>query len=138
MTAKEYLERMKTIKYQIKVKKHELKDLRDDIDTLKAPLLTEKVKGGKGSSFTNSIEKAIQLENDIKKETVEKISYFHDVHFKIKGLENELHNALLTDRYINNRRSDEISKDINYNAAYVRKLTSDALEAFIKKYGDNF
>ena len=138
LTAKEYLERMKTMKYQIKVKKYELRDLRDDIGTLKAPLLTDKVQGGKGNSFTCSVEKAIQLEEDIKQETAEKLAYLHDVHFKLKALGNELYNALLTDRYINNRRSDEISKDINYNAAYVRKLTGEALEAFTKKYGDNF
>ena len=56
----------------------------------------------------------------------------------INSLPDERAAALLTDRYINNRSSDEVAKDINYTSAYVRRLTADALEMFKEKFGDDF
>ena len=138
MTAREYLKQMRTIKYQINVKKRELKDLTEDFDIIRSPALGERVKGGIAVSFTSAVEKAIQLDEDIRRETAKKIEQHHEVHFMLQMLDNELYSSLLTDRYINNRRSGEIANEICYDAAYVRALTAKALERFVEIYGDDF
>ena len=138
MTAREYLHQMRTIKYQIKVKKLELRDLREDMETLHSPSYGDKVQGGRRSRFEDQIIKAIHIEEDIRISTAQKIDRLHDVHSMINSLPDERAAALLTDRYINNRSSDEVAKDINYAAAYVRKLTNDAVEMFKEKFGDDF
>ena len=138
MTAREYLHQMRTIKYQIKVKKLELRDLREDMETLHSPSYGDKVQGGRCSRFEDQIIKAIHIEEDIRISTARKIDRLHDVHSMINSLPDERAAALLTDRYINNRSSDEVAKDINYAAAYVRKLTNDAVEMFKEKFGDDF
>lgn len=138
LTAREYLHQMKTLKYQIKVKKLELEGLCEDMQTIRSPTFGDKVQGGRCGDFVDQIAKASELESDIKAETAKKIDILHDIHFKIKSVGDELSAALLTDRYINNRSSDEVAKDTNYAAAYVRKLTADAIELFKAKYGDVF
>lgn len=138
MTAREYLHQMRTIKYQIKVKKLELRDLREDMETLHSPSYGDKVQGGRCSRFEDQIIKSIHIEEDIRISTAQKIDRLHDAHRMINSLSDERAAALLTDRYINNRSSDEVAKDINYAAAYVRKLTNDAVEMFKEKFGDDF
>ena len=138
LTAREYLHQLRTLKYQIRVKKLELEGLHEDMQCLRSPTLSEKVRGGSQNALEDQIIRAIELENDIRDKTARKTDCLHDIHFKINNLDNELYVALLTDRYINNRSSDEVSRDINYASAYVRKLTSDALEKFIEKYGNDF
>lgn len=138
MTAREYLHQMKTLKYQIRVKRLELQDLHEDMTAIRSPTFGDKVQGGDNHCFEDQIIKAVTLENDIKAKTARKIDCLYDIHNKINSLDDELSVALLTDRYINNRCSDEMAEDINYAAAYVRKLTGDAIDAFIKKFGDDF
>ncbi len=138
MTAREYLHQMRTIKYQIKVKKLELRDLREDMETIHSPSYGDRVQGGSRSRFEDQIIKAIRIEEDIRIRTAQKIDRLNDAHRMINSLPDERAAALLTDRYINNRSSDEVAKDINYAAAYVRKLTNDAVEMFIEKFGDDF
>ena len=138
MTAREYLHQIKTLKYQIRVKNLELRGLRDDMTSLRSPALGDKVRNGKYKSFADQIEKVCQLESDIRNKTADKVDCLHDIHFKINSLDDELHVALLTDRYINNRSSDEVAKDINYTSSYVRRLTADAMEMFKEKFGDDF
>lgn len=124
LSMEEYLNRMKTIKYQIKVKKLELRDVKKDIDYLDAFGQEDQ---------QEHIQKAKKLEEDIEKMISEKLEVLNDIHFKIQSLDDELYIALLTDRYINNRTSFSISKDVNYSPAYTRKLTREALEALEKK-----
>lgn len=138
MTAREYLHQMKTLKYQIRVKRLELENLHEDMHTIRSPAFGDKVQGGDTHRFEAQIIKAITLENDIKAKTAKKIDCLYDIHNKINSLDDELSVALLTDRYINNRCSEEVAQDINYAAAYVRKLTGEAIETFIKKFGDVF
>ena len=138
LTAREYLHQMKTLKYQIRVKRLELNNLHEDMNTIRSPSLGDKVKGGNSQRFEDQIIKAVTLEDDIKTKTAMKINCLYEIHNRINSLDDELSVALLTDRYINNRSSDEVSKDINYDAAYVRKLTGKAIEAFVNKFGDEF
>lgn len=139
MTAREYLHQMKTLKYQIRVKRLELKNLHEDMDAIRSPTFGDKIQNSsKKHRFEDQIIKAMSLEEDIKVRTAQKIDCLHDIHAKINGLDDELSVALLTDRYINNRSSDEVSKDVNYTPTYVRRLTGEALEKFVKKYGDDF
>lgn len=138
MTAKEYLNQLKTLKYQIRVKRLELKNLHEDMDVIRSPSLGDKVKGGCGQSFEGQVIKAVELENDIKAKTSGKLDCLYEIHNRINSLDDELAVALLTDRYINNRRSDEVAEDLHYTAAYVRRLTGEAVEAFVKKFGNDF
>ena len=138
MKTREYLHQLRTLKYQIKVKKLELDGLHEDMQSLKSPSFGDRIKGCNHHGIDDYVIKAIQLEEDIKNKTAKKILCLHDIHFRINSLDNELYVALLTDRYINNRGSDEVAKDINYAPAYVRKLTGDAIDNFISKFGDDF
>ena len=139
LTARDYLHQMKTLKYQIRVKKLELDGLREDMQSLSSPVLGDKIKSSNNkNSIDDYIIKAEKLEADIRYKTAKKIDCLYDIHFKINALDDKLAVALLTDRYINNRSSDEVAKDINYAAAYVRKLTGEAIDLFVKKYGDVF
>ena len=129
---------MRTIKYQIRVKRLELSNLREDMETIHSPSYGDRVQGGSRSRFEDQIVKAIHIEEDIRISTAQKIYMLNDAHRMINSLPDERAAALLTDRYINNRSSDEVAKDINYAAAYVRKLTNDAVEMFKEKFGDDF
>lgn len=138
MTAREYLHQLRTLKYQIRVKKLELEGIREDMQCLKSPVPGDKIKNGCGNPLEDQIIKIIELEKDIRTKAAQKTDCLYDIHFKINSLDDELFVALLTDRYINNRSSDEVSRDVNYAPAYVRKLTGDAVEEFISKFGDEF
>lgn len=138
MTAREYLHQMRTIKYQIRVKRLELSNLHEDMEAIRSPSFGDKVQGGRRNRLEDQIIKAIRIEEDIRISTAQKIDRLNDAHRMINSLPDERAAALLTDRYINNRSSDEVAKDINYTSAYVRRLTADALEMFKEKFGDDF
>ena len=85
MTAREYLHQMRTIKYQIKVKKLELRDLREDMETLHSPSYGDKVQGGRRSRFEDQIIKAIHIEEDIRISTAQKIQITVDLNRNFLG-----------------------------------------------------
>ena len=137
MTAKDFLEQARTMKYQIRVKKRELKNLYDDAKTLKGNVINEKVQAT--PRYTNfDSENIDELEALIQGETSEKIAFNLKLHKMLSKIKNGLYNAILTDYYINGMPYKEIAGDVNYSYDYVKTLGAKALDEFKKIYGDKF
>lgn len=138
MTAKEYLSQLRTMNYQIRAKKRELANLKEDSLFLNFSGLTEKVQGGKKKTGNTDIENIIMLENMIKKNISDKIGFQVDVHKKFDEIKDGRYNAILTDFYINGLKLKEIAYDIGYEEIYTRKLHGEALESFRTIFGNEF
>lgn len=138
MTAKEYLNQLRTMNYQIRAKKRELENLREDALFLTAAPLSERVQGGEKTSGNRDIENIEILENMISKNISDKIEFQIDVHKKFDEIQDGRYNAILTDFYINGLKLKEIALDIGYEEIYTRRLHGEALESFRGAFGDEF
>lgn len=138
MTAKEYLNQLRTMNYQIRAKKRELANLKEDALFLTAPALSERVQGGERKSGNTDIENIEILENMISKNISDKIGFQVDVHKKFDEIKDGRYNAILTDFYINGLKLKEIAVDIGYEEIYTRKLHGEALESFRTIFGNEF
>lgn len=132
MTAKEYLNNVRTIDIQLKVKEHRLVKLRQDLYTLQSiDYSKDRVDGGQGLDMGDKIAKIQELEKKFNAEWDELLRIRTEAEDKINCLSDPLHRVILTERYINCKDWDDIKDVLQYRSMRgVLKLHGNALKEF--------
>ena len=136
MTAKEYLNRVRRQNYILKQTEKELNEIRADILTLRASILSEHVSGSKNS---DTADKYIRLESYMEKVNAEwdkLIDMRNAAKDLIGAMTDPMHRAVLYARYINGQRWEDIAMDMHYSWKGIFKLHGQALRVFDQMHGD--
>ncbi len=130
MTAKEYMIGLKNLKTLIKTKEDELKELSAISDG--AP------KSGSGGvrvspdgtpPFVKTIERKEQLERFINSRIDELFDKWYESEKALAKMNSPLYEAVLCDRYINNKSWEMIADELHYSVRQVQRFHGDALIA---------
>ena len=135
MTAKEYLDRARTLDREIKSKKRELAKIKADSRCLNSPVLGDKVISSHTNNSNSASDKAMDLEKTINSEISKLIDLQTEIHAKIVKLPKAEHRIVLTDYYINCNTLEEIAENNNCDVSHVKRLKKIAVETFAKNLG---
>ncbi len=131
MTAKEYLNNVRTIDIQLKVKEHRLVKLRQDLYTLQSiDYSKDRVDGGQGLDMGDKIAKIQELEKKFNAEWDELSHIREEAEERINQLPDTMHQAVLTERYINCKDWESIAVDLHYSWRGIFRLHGQALKSF--------
>lgn len=136
MKAKEYLGSLRTLKIKLDQKKEQLLELaisRGNIGSF--DYSKERVQTStEGNQVENSAIKLLMLESQIKDDIIEFEEQKDKMIRELHGLRNNEHIILLYKRYVEFKRLEEISVEMNYSYQYVREMHGYALKEFETTY----
>lgn len=135
MTAKEYLDRARTLDREIKSKQRELKKIKLDSQYLTSPSLGDKVISSHTNNSNSAVDKAVDLENTIKDEISDLLDLKIEIRDRISQMRKAEYRIVLTDYYITMQEWREVAKSNSYSERQVYRIHDDALEEFRKKFG---
>ena len=130
MTAKEYLNRVRRQYYVVKQVEQEARDIHNDIITIRASSLSEKVSGSKSSDTADKYIRLERYEDKVIAEAEELQRMREEAKRRINALPDGQQQAVLYARYINNKRWEEICVEMHYSWKGIFKLHGRALKAF--------
>lgn len=134
MTAKEYLNQARTINRLINVKKSELNNNEVTAKAISSPKLGDKVQTSSTNNVMRTVDKIIDLQNQIKDEINKLMDLKIEIRSKINCLDNDLDVVILTERCINCKTWQQIANDNHFDERHVRRLYGLALQSFRKKF----
>lgn len=135
MTAKEYLDRARTLDREINSKKRELAKIKLDAQCLNSPVLGDKVVSSHANNSNSAIDKAVDLERTIKEEISDLLDLKIEIRERISRMKRAEYRIVLTDYYITMQEWREVAKSNNYSERQVYRIHDDALEEFRKIFG---
>ena len=127
---KTYLRKARELDTLVHTKLSEIDRLRELAECLSSPRMGERVSSGKGNTSMQTVDKIVDLQDEIRKEIAELVSLIGEIHAKIELLENPIEKAVLTERYINVKSWEEIAEIIGYSDRNTRYLHGRALLNF--------
>lgn len=133
MNKKQYLKQGYRLKKELEHDKDMLKELRQNLDGLKAIQLSEKVQGGQipdDSKMIARMDKIIELEKKINTELCDLIDFKNELLEKLKLIKDNDERMLLEKRYILNEKWEEIAEKLYCSVRQVYRLHRKALENF--------
>lgn len=135
MTAKEYLNRIRFISVGLRVKKQELQQLESDLYTIHSvDTSRERIDGGIPVSMADKVARIRDMQIVINKEWDQLLDLRKEARERIMQLEDGRFRAVLTERYLNNKRWEQIAVDMNYTYRNVLYLHGKALQEFGKTF----
>ena len=138
MTTKEYLTQVKKLKILIEQRQKELDQLTEQklnsvsgIDYSKIP-----VKGARrvGASFEQAAVQSLDLAEEIAGLIKKYTDLKHRIIGEIQQLDKPEYMQVLYKRYVENKRLEEIAREMNYDDVYIRRLHGRALQEFARKF----
>lgn len=133
MTAKEYLNQARTLDMLINSRQNELYKLRLMAKSVSSPKLGEKVKSGGGNNAMSVVDKIIDLQQQINAEIDRLVDLKAEIHSKIEKVYNPQFIALLTDKYLNGLKFEQIAEKMEVADKTVYRLHGQALQVFRKE-----
>lgn len=130
MTAKEYLQQVRTLDLLINAKQDELHALRLTATSVSSPALGDKVKSGSTNNAMQIVDKIIALQELINSEVDRLVDLKAEIHEKIEKVYNPQFIALLTDKYINGFTLEQIAERMDKSYETVRGWHGQALQIF--------
>lgn len=130
MTAKEYLQQVRTLDLLINAKQDELHALRLTATSVSSPVLGDKVKSGGTNNAMQIVDKIIVLQELINSEVDRLVDLKAEIHEKIEKVYNPQFIALLTDKYINGFTLEQIAERMDKSYETVRGWHGQALQIF--------
>lgn len=134
MTPKQYLSQITEIETRINLKLECLAEMKAKIINVSSKIKLDVIQSSNKSDFTDSINRMIDIENEVNELLDLLIDKRRKIESQIYGLDNELYRIVLTRRYILGWDLKSIATDIPHDYGYIRKVHGWALEAFKKKY----
>lgn len=134
MNKKQYLKQGYRIKKELEHDKDMLKELRQNLDGLKAIQLSEKVQGGKipdDSEMVARMDKIIELEKKINFKMCSLIDFKNELLKKLQAIEDSDERMLLEKRYILNEKWEEIAEKLYCSLSQVHRVHRRALKNFV-------
>lgn len=139
MTAKEYLQQLQRLNTMINQKIKELDDLRSmstsigSFDYSKDRVQTSP---SGDAPFTKIVNKIVTLDEEINREIDSYVDEKYRIINQIQALQNPVHIQVLYKRYVEFKRLEVISVELNYTYQYTRELHGYALKAFETEHKD--
>ncbi len=141
MTAKEYLQQLHKADVVINQRVQEKADIRARLFSIGSFDYTkERVQMSLPTSagYEREIEKLNDLENEIDRLIDAYVNLKHKIIGEIHGLKNWKHIEILYKKYVEGKRLEEISIEMDYTFQYVVLLHGYALKEFSRKYSIYF
>lgn len=135
MTAKEYLDRARTLDREIKSKQRELKKIKLDAQCLNSPSLGDKVISSHTNSSNKESDTAIDLERRIKTEMAQLVELQAEIHTRIKKLSKAKHRIVLTDFYVTCMTLEKSAECNSYSMSQIKRYLKKGVEEFANLYG---
>lgn len=136
MTARQYLLQIRQLNYRIYVMHEEIELRRAKLTSVTAPLNSERVQSSPDDKFATMI--AALADKEIQQESM--LLIYQDLRDRIVdqilGMDNELHQRVLYERYVNCLDWERIAGKLFYSKQYLWRVHGNALTAFAKKYPD--
>lgn len=137
MTAKQYLRQLARLAQHIKILSDELEERRERLTSAAMPPLGEKVQTTPhGDKFADMI--AALADKDLQRQ--EQIYCYEqlrdDIIDEILGLDNDVHQAILYRRYVQQEPLRQIAEELHYEYKYLCRLHGLALINFKITYAD--
>ena len=137
MTAKEYLSKIQTYRHMMQTYADRIEELYHEATGIKAIVYDkDRVQVSPGNRFE---ELMVRIDAEAEKWAKARMRYETEVRKRteqIAGLDNELHAKVLTLRYVDGKRWEEIACIIGYSFRHVTRLHGQALGAFARQYKD--
>lgn len=138
MTAKEYLEYVRSLEVRLRMKEERIAQLQHDICSLQAlDYAKDKITGGSPIDVSDKIARLDELIRDTNREWDELIEMREQAKTLIAKLESATQQEVLTKRYIQNKRWEQIAVEMNITWRYTFRIHRAALEAFSQKMALN-
>ncbi len=134
MTAKEYLEQLRWIDREIESKEGEIEVLRARAEGRSSPRITDMPRSGGGTDNTDVIIRMAELEKYISEQKRRLIDLKRRVTRQIYGLKDPRSRVILSCRYLQKQKWEEIEKHLAYEHSSMMKLHKKALKEFELAY----
>lgn len=132
MTAKEYLEQVRTLDALINAKQAEIDGLRQNAESISSPRLADKVQSDGGDPM-KIIDKIVDMQIQINLEIDRLVDLKAEVRASIAKVYNKSFVTLLTDRYINGLTLEEIAEKMDKDYRTICRWHGEALQIFRKE-----
>lgn len=137
MTAKEYLNRIRFISSELRIKELELQQLEADLYAIQSvDTSKDRIDGGTPISLADKVARIRDMQLKINNEWDQLLTMRKQAREKIMQLEDGRYRAVLTERYLNNKRWEQIAVDMNYTYRNVLTIHGKALKQFEKQFKD--
>ena len=130
MKAKEYLKQIWWIDKEINYKREQREMIRAKAEGVSSPQISDMPKGGQQQDPASLIVKLADLDNYINEQTGRLISLKADVIKQIDKITDQRSRLILTCRYLQMRKWEDIEKDMHYEHTYMMVLHNRALRLF--------
>lgn len=138
MKVKQYLQQLRKLDIVINQKIEERETLRASLTSIASPdLSNERVQGGDppgDARFVKAIARVIDLEKEIDETIDSFVDKKHLIIDQIQGLSNAAYIDLLYKRYVEYKRLEVISVEMNYTYQYTKEMHGYALQDFERTY----
>lgn len=138
MTAKEYLEYVRSLEVRLRMKEERIAQLQHDICSLQAlDYAKDKITGGSTIDVSDKIARLDELIRDTNRELDELIEMREQAKTFISKLESATQQEVLTKRYIQNKRWEQIAVEMNITWRHTFRIHRAALDGFSQKMALN-
>nr|DAD63278.1 MAG TPA: Protein of unknown function (DUF1492) [Caudoviricetes sp.] len=138
MTAKEYLEYVRSLEVRLRMKDSRISQLQRDICCIRALDYTkDRISGGSPVDISDKIARLDELIREANDEWDELIAERERAKTIIAKLESATQQEVLTKRYIQNKRWEQIAVEMNITWRHTFRIHRAALEEFSQKMALN-
>lgn len=138
MTAKEYLEYVRSLEVRLRMKEERIAQLQHDMCSLQAlDYAKDKITGGSPIDVSDKIARLDELIRDTNREWDELIEMREQAKALIAKLESATQQEVLTKRYIQNKRWEQIAVELNITWRHTFRIHRAALKEFSQKMALN-
>lgn len=133
MTAKEYLNQARKLNTAINTKVEELHQLQLKASCVQSVAITERVMSSHNNSSNKTIDKIVDLQNEINAEVVDLVDLQAEIRAKIANVYNLTYISVLTNLYINCLTIEKTAEKMNSDRRTVCRWHGQALQVFRKE-----
>lgn len=133
MTAKEYLKQAKTLDMEINAKVEELHQLKLKAACVQGVAITERVVSSHDNSSNKTIDKIVDLQNEINAEVDELVDLQAEIRAKIANVYNLTYISVLTNLYINCLTIEKTAEKMGSDRSTICRWHGQALQVFRKE-----
>lgn len=138
MNAKKYLEYIRSLEVRLRMKEERIAQLQHDICSLQAlDYAKDKITGGSPIDVSDKIARLDELIRDTNREWDELIEMREQAQTLISKLESATQQEVLTKRYIQNKRWEQIAVEMNITWRHTFRIHRAALEGVSQKMALN-
>lgn len=138
MTAKEWLEYVRSLEVRLRMKEERIAQLQHDICSLQAlDYAKDKITGGSPIDVSDKIARLDELIRNTNREWDELIEMREQAKALIAKLESATQQEVLTKRYIQNKRWEQIAVEMNITWRHTFRIHRAALKEFSQKMALN-